>query len=82
MTGLAQIQLPADTDLESVRRKLALDLVYIRKRTVWLDVRIVVGTLLKVVAVPFPWIRAILALPAAPSGRTPTVLTKPLPIPI
>ncbi len=66
VTGLAQIQLPADTDLESVRRKLALDLVYIQKRTLWLDVRIVVGTLLKVVAVPFRWIRAILDLPVAP----------------
>jgi lipopolysaccharide/colanic/teichoic acid biosynthesis glycosyltransferase len=70
VTGLAQIQLPADTDLESVRRKLALDLVYIRERTLWLDVRIVVGTLLKVAAVPFPWIRVILGLPTAPADET------------
>ena len=66
VTGLAQIQLPADTDLDSVRRKLALDLVYIRKRTAWLDVRIAIGTLLKVAAVPFAWIRVTLALPVAP----------------
>jgi lipopolysaccharide/colanic/teichoic acid biosynthesis glycosyltransferase len=66
VTGLAQIQLPADTDLESVRRKLALDLVYIQKRTGWLDFRIAVGTLLKVAALPFGWIRGILALPLAP----------------
>jgi lipopolysaccharide/colanic/teichoic acid biosynthesis glycosyltransferase len=65
VTGLAQIQLPADTDLESVRRKLALDLVYVQQRTVWLDTRIVVGTLLKVAAVPFRWIRVVLALPLA-----------------
>jgi lipopolysaccharide/colanic/teichoic acid biosynthesis glycosyltransferase len=70
VTGLAQIQLPADTDLDSVRRKLALDLVYTRERTVWLDVRIVAGTLLKVAAVPFPWIRAALGLPAAPADET------------
>jgi lipopolysaccharide/colanic/teichoic acid biosynthesis glycosyltransferase len=70
VTGLAQIQLPADTDLENVRRKLALDLVYIRDRTLWLDVRIVVGTLLKIAAVPFPWIRAALGLPGAPADET------------
>jgi lipopolysaccharide/colanic/teichoic acid biosynthesis glycosyltransferase len=67
VTGLAQIQLPADTDLESVRHKLALDLVYIQKRTGWLDTRIAVGTLLKVAATPFEWIRVILALPVAPN---------------
>jgi lipopolysaccharide/colanic/teichoic acid biosynthesis glycosyltransferase len=69
VTGLAQIQLPADTDLESVRRKLALDLVYIRERTLWLDARIAVGTLLKVIALPFPWIRAVLALPVDPADQ-------------
>jgi lipopolysaccharide/colanic/teichoic acid biosynthesis glycosyltransferase len=70
VTGLAQIQLPADTDVASVRRKLTLDLVYIRERTVWLDTRIVAGTLLKVVGVPFPRIRAILGLPVALADET------------
>jgi lipopolysaccharide/colanic/teichoic acid biosynthesis glycosyltransferase len=65
VTGLAQIQLPPDTDLESVRRKLALDLIYIQEQTLWLDARIVLGTLLKVVAIPFAWIRFTLHLPAA-----------------
>jgi lipopolysaccharide/colanic/teichoic acid biosynthesis glycosyltransferase len=67
VTGLAQIQLPADTDLESVRRKLALDLVYIQKRTGWLDTRIAAGTVLKVAAIPFRWIGVVLALPVAPN---------------
>src|SRR5262249_44835139 len=40
VTGLAQIQLPADTDLESVRRKVAYDLYYVRQVGLWLDVRI------------------------------------------
>jgi lipopolysaccharide/colanic/teichoic acid biosynthesis glycosyltransferase len=40
VTGLAQIQLPADTDLESVRRKVAYDLYYVQHVTLWLDVRI------------------------------------------
>ena len=32
LTGLAQVQFPADTDLESVRRKLDADLRYIDRR--------------------------------------------------
>jgi lipopolysaccharide/colanic/teichoic acid biosynthesis glycosyltransferase len=40
VTGLAQIQLPADTDLESVRRKVAYDLYYVQHVSLWLDVRI------------------------------------------
>jgi lipopolysaccharide/colanic/teichoic acid biosynthesis glycosyltransferase len=70
VTGLAQIQLPADTDLASVRRKLALDSLYIRERTLWLDVRIVVGTLLKVVGVPFMRIRVVLGLPTVSADET------------
>ena len=31
VTGLAQVQLPPDTDLESVRRKVAYDLYYIER---------------------------------------------------
>ena len=40
VTGLAQIQLPADTDLESVRRKVAYDLYYVQHVSLWLDIRI------------------------------------------
>src|SRR5260370_5820150 len=36
LTGLAQIQLPADTDLDRVRRKLAYDLYYIGHERCWL----------------------------------------------
>jgi lipopolysaccharide/colanic/teichoic acid biosynthesis glycosyltransferase len=52
VTGLAQIQLPPDTDLDSVRRKLACDLYYVERGTLWLDLRIVVCTGLKVFGVP------------------------------
>jgi lipopolysaccharide/colanic/teichoic acid biosynthesis glycosyltransferase len=44
LTGLAQEQLPPDTDLESVRRKLACDLFYVRHFTFWLDVRLLIAT--------------------------------------
>ena len=41
LSGLAQVQLVPDTDLESVRRKLACDLYYVRHRNGWLDFRLV-----------------------------------------
>ena len=44
ITGLAQVQLPPDTDLESVRRKLAYDLYYVQHLSLWLDLRILVAT--------------------------------------
>ena len=40
ITGLAQLSLPADTDLESVRRKLVQDLYYVRNISLRLDLRI------------------------------------------
>ena len=50
VTGLAQIQLPPDTDLEDVRRKLDCDLYYLENASLWLDLRIVLSTALKVFA--------------------------------
>lgn len=47
VTGLAQLRLPPDLDLESVRRKLAFDLYYIQHGTLWLDARIALGTLFR-----------------------------------
>ncbi len=51
ITGLAQINLPPDTDLDSVRRKLQLDLAYVREASLWLDVRILLCTALKLLGV-------------------------------
>src|SRR5262245_35939470 len=42
LTGLAQVQLPPDTSLESVRRKLACDLYYVQHHDFWLDLRILI----------------------------------------
>lgn len=44
VTGLAQVQLPPDTDLESVRRKLAYDLHYVREVSALMDARILFAT--------------------------------------
>jgi lipopolysaccharide/colanic/teichoic acid biosynthesis glycosyltransferase len=47
ITGLAQVNLSADTDLDSVRRKLVLDREYIAHTGMWLDQRILLCTLLR-----------------------------------
>jgi lipopolysaccharide/colanic/teichoic acid biosynthesis glycosyltransferase len=52
ITGLAQVNLPPDTDLGSVERKLALDLQYIRQGNAWLDARLVLCTAARVVRLP------------------------------
>jgi lipopolysaccharide/colanic/teichoic acid biosynthesis glycosyltransferase len=44
ITGLAQLRLPPDTDIESVRRKIVLDLEYVRWVSPWLDLRLLVLT--------------------------------------
>jgi|GEM_PF-1262356 len=52
ITGLAQINLPPDTDLESVRRKLVLDSEYIRTANYMLEFRMFVWTGLRLVGIP------------------------------
>jgi lipopolysaccharide/colanic/teichoic acid biosynthesis glycosyltransferase len=49
ITGLAQVNLPPDSDLNSVRRKLVLDLQYIREASAQLELRIVLCTALRLV---------------------------------
>ncbi|OHB67887.1 MAG: hypothetical protein A2V70_06090 [Planctomycetes bacterium RBG_13_63_9] len=52
VTGLAQINLPPDSDLESVRRKLALDVEYIKHTGILLDVRIFLCTFVRLLGLP------------------------------
>ena len=49
ITGLAQINLPPDMDLNSVRRKLVLDLEYIQHASPLLDLRMFASTLMRLV---------------------------------
>lgn len=63
VTGLAQVQLPPDTDLNSVRTKLAYDLHYVRNVSLWLDLRISLATAFKMVSIPFHWIRRFFLFP-------------------
>jgi lipopolysaccharide/colanic/teichoic acid biosynthesis glycosyltransferase len=46
LTGLAQVHLPADTDIEEVGNKLAFDLYYARCASPWMDLRICICTAL------------------------------------
>jgi len=63
ITGLAQVRLPADTDLESVKKKLAYDLYYIRCPGPWLDIKISACTALKMAGIPLKILRKLVRLP-------------------
>lgn len=64
VTGLAQVQLPADTDIDSVRTKLAYDLFYLDNVGFWLDVRLCWATALKLTGVSFRTIRSLFLFPS------------------
>ena len=51
VTGLAQINLPPDQDLEDAMRKQVLDLCYIREANVWLDTRMLIATALRMLGI-------------------------------
>jgi lipopolysaccharide/colanic/teichoic acid biosynthesis glycosyltransferase len=63
VTGLAQVQVGPGLGLEVVRRKLAYDLYYIRRRGPWLELRILAGTALHVVGLPLGLVRVLCGLP-------------------
>jgi lipopolysaccharide/colanic/teichoic acid biosynthesis glycosyltransferase len=63
VTGLAQVQAPPDTDLASVRRKLAYDLYYVQHCSGWMDLRVLAATALKILGLPFRWLRTLFGLP-------------------
>ena len=65
VTGLAQVQLPPDVNLESVRRKVAYDLYYIEHCTLWLDIRIIVATALSILGIPATLVNNVLQIPGS-----------------
>ncbi len=68
ITGMAQINLPPDTDLDSVRRKLELDLDYIYHSNLWVDIRIMLCTALKVFGFPGHKLAKLFGLRRRPTG--------------
>jgi lipopolysaccharide/colanic/teichoic acid biosynthesis glycosyltransferase len=67
VTGLAQVQLPPDTDLHSVRRKLAHDLFYIRHLSPWLDARLLLCTAAYALGLPSGLCGKFLGIPDNPA---------------
>jgi lipopolysaccharide/colanic/teichoic acid biosynthesis glycosyltransferase len=52
ITGIAQLNLPPDSDLDSVRRKVILDVEYIRTASLWLDLRLLLCTAMRIAKLP------------------------------
>jgi lipopolysaccharide/colanic/teichoic acid biosynthesis glycosyltransferase len=63
VTGLAQIQLPPDTDVDDVRKKVILDRCYADNRGLWLDVRILMGTVVYLLGFSYEAVRRVMGLP-------------------
>jgi lipopolysaccharide/colanic/teichoic acid biosynthesis glycosyltransferase len=63
LSGLAQVQLPPDVDLNSARVKLAYDLYYVQKRGLWLDLRLLAATALHLACLPWSAVRRLVGLP-------------------
>jgi lipopolysaccharide/colanic/teichoic acid biosynthesis glycosyltransferase len=93
VTGLAQVQLPPDSDLDSVRRKLACDLYYVGHRGPWLDLRLLLCTAPRLLALPSDGLRSLLRVPhvglgegdapvLAPAPHHPAVELGPTPLPL
>ena len=82
ITGLAQVNLPPDTDLESVRNKLFLDLEYVRTASFWLDVRMFIWTGMRLFGVPASWATRLTRLSRSVPKRSSdaTASSKPLTI--
>jgi lipopolysaccharide/colanic/teichoic acid biosynthesis glycosyltransferase len=87
VTGFAQVQLPADTDVNSVRRKLKYDLYYIEMMNSRMDICIILSTTLKMVGIPFNALRWLFMMPTAAEverhfgPNTPRLVLRPLPEP-
>jgi lipopolysaccharide/colanic/teichoic acid biosynthesis glycosyltransferase len=80
VTGLAQVNLPPDTDHESVRRKLVYDLYYVDHVGLWFDARIMIGTALYLLGVSRVLTAKMLGLCPEPSSDR-EVRPRPLDVP-
>jgi lipopolysaccharide/colanic/teichoic acid biosynthesis glycosyltransferase len=63
ITGLAQVQLPPDTDVAGVCHKLACDIYYTQKTDFWLDARLLLCTAPYALGIPFRWSARLLFVP-------------------
>lgn len=63
VTGLAQLRQSADTTIESVRQKLAYDIHYIHTASLWLDLRLMTCTALKMFKLPLAGVLRLTRIP-------------------
>jgi lipopolysaccharide/colanic/teichoic acid biosynthesis glycosyltransferase len=63
ITGFAQLQLPPDSDFDSVRIKLAYDLHYIQQMSFLFDLSIYLGTLFKLAGLTYEALRPLCWFP-------------------
>lgn len=64
VTGLAQVQLPADTDVTSVRYKVVYDLYYVQNQSLLLDLRLLLATIFKAMGLGPRSLRRLFILPS------------------
>ena len=79
VTGLAQINLPPDSDLDSVRRKVMLDIEYIENANWWFDLRLILCTALRCTKLPIPGlfgVRRVVELPVKDADKSPARLVE------
>jgi len=67
VTGFAQLQLPPDSTVTSVRHKVAYDLYYVANQTLWFDLRLIAATAAKTLGLKPVWLRRLFALPPRPA---------------
>ncbi len=79
ITGLAQIHLPPDTEVAHVERKLVYDLYYARHSGVWLDLKILACTALKLLGLPGAALRALVPVRREDDGTGPAPRAVPFP---
>ena len=79
VTGLAQVNLPPDSDQESVRRKLVHDLHYVDNIGLWLDFRLMAATGLFLSGVPFATSSRLLGLRVDGDGEADADMTRARP---
>ena len=63
VTGLAQVQLPPDVDLESVRQKLVCDIYYVENMNLWLDFRLLLITGVGLMGIKYGMARKVIRIP-------------------
>ncbi len=80
VTGLAQCQLPADTDVTSVRHKVVYDLYYAQNMSLLLDLRLIAATLLRSFGAGPQLLRRLFLLPSRKSVAA-TFLSRIVPPP-